>query len=179
MYFDPLSSWIVLLLVNGATVVNEKTGVNEAQEEHERECEARWNNWLNIDIKKLQDQWGLNSPEYSLEKIKSYIQRTEKQYPFNCGRGNIFLDRDSQKYVIALLEKCATIYDAKLDVESQEKAKWYKDTVSEARKLESQYAEIHTERERDREKRENKKFLYLLIGGVILTIIYELIKLAV
>lgn len=179
MYFDPLSSWIVLLLVNGATVVNEKTGVNEEQEKYERECEARWNNWLNIDIKKLQDQWGLSSPEYSLEKIKSYIQQIGKQYPFSSGRGNVFLNRDSQKYVIALLEKCATIYDAKPDTESQEKAKWYKDAVIEARKLESQYAGIRTEREQEREKRENKKFLYLLIGGVILTIIYELIKLAV
>ena len=171
MFFDPLSAWLVVLLTEGAIVANEKFGINASQAEYERECVLEKNKWLNSDIRRIKENNGFSSPEYIYERIKSAVDVTMKAYPFNCGRGNIVLDLDNQKYIIAILEKCAEVYEIK----SPQKAKWFKNAATEARGLEKKYEEMRIKENKEREKQENKRFIWLLIGAVIVTILAKLI----
>lgn len=171
MFFDPLSTWLVVLIADGAIVANEESGINSSQAEYERECINKLNLQLNDGIRRIKTNDGSSAPEYIYERIKLAIDGTMKEYPFSCGRGQVVLDLDNQKYIIAILEKCAVAYSTK----SPQKAAWYKNAADEARGLEKKYEEMRRREKEEKEKQENKRFIFLLVGAVIITILSKLL----
>ena len=110
MYFDPLSSWLVAIIANGANIAGEKLGGNTAQKAYDQERIERGNQWLNIYIRQIKDKHGLRSPEYAFEQIQLHITTTKESLVFKYTNAPIVIDLDNQEYIISVLEACAKVY---------------------------------------------------------------------
>ncbi len=167
MFFDPVSTWLVTVLVNGATAAKEKWG-DVGLTEYEKECVAQRNQFLNDFIRREKKSFGLACPDDTLGDIKRYIDRNfTNSYLFEPGRGQIVIKLDNQDYIIELLDACAKLYGKYSTEEAQKKEEWYRNAAIEARKRKEQYITARKEA-RIREAREAKQ--NAIVGAVFLVV---------
>ena len=72
MYFDPLSTCLVTLITDGTIVAGEKFGGSSAQSQYDQERIKQGNQWLNGDIRKVKEKYGLVLPETAHEQIQCH-----------------------------------------------------------------------------------------------------------
>lgn len=175
MYFDPLSTWLVVLIADGINIAGEKFGDNSAQAEYDRERIKQGNEWLNGDIRRVKNKYGLDLPEMAYEQVQRHIRATKNSLAFKYTNGQIVIDLDNQEYIIALLEECAKRFSQYDSVEKyRQKTEWYKNAAIEARRRKELYAkELEKTRIREakaREKQQTMSNIYLVVGLIILVV---------
>lgn len=175
MYFDPLSTWLVTLIADGIIVTNEKFGDSSAQSQYDQERIKQGNQWLNSDIRRVKEKYGLFSPEMAYNQIQLHIKTTKNTLAFKYANGQIMIDLDNQEYIILVLEACAKRYNNDSPVEEhRKKAEWYKKAAIEARKRKEQYTknieETYIEKRNVKEKQQSISNIYMIIGLIILII---------
>ena len=173
MYFDPLSTWLVVLIADGVNIANEKLGGNSAQAEYDRERIKQGNEWLNGDIRRVKNKYGLVLPEMAYDQIQLHIRTTRNSFVFKHTNAPIVIDLDNQEYIISVLEACAKRYSEQSPVEEyRNKAKFFKNAAVEARKRKEQYAkeleETRIKEAQEREKQQNISNVLLVLGLVII-----------
>lgn len=128
MFFDPLSTWLVVLLADGIIAANEKFGSSSALGEWERECIMQHNRELNDAIRDVKESTGYSEESY--EKIKCHISFAASRYPSNGSYEHIRIDLDNQKYIISVLEECAKICSQKPEEASRKRAEEYNQALT-------------------------------------------------
>ena len=75
MFFDPLSTWLVALIVDGVAVVSERSRGPSAKEidEKRKEQAEQENKNLNKCIRITKEKYGLESPVMAYEEIQRRI----------------------------------------------------------------------------------------------------------
>lgn len=176
MYFDPLSTWLVVLIADGINIAGEKIGGRAKLSEYDQKCIKQANEWLNGDIRRVKDKYELALPEMAYEQIQLHIKTTKNSIAFKCANGQIILDLDNQEYIIAVLEECAKRFSKYEAVEKyREKAEWYKNAAVEARRKKELYAkELEESRIREAKEREKQKTMgnICLIVGLIVFVVF-------
>ena len=129
MYFDPVSSWLVVLIINGVELAEEKIGGRIAQSRSEREYIKERNKWLNAELRKIDDL----DPEAAFRRIERAIKYT------HLSPEQITIRLANQDYIITILEKCAKKYSEYSYEEAREKAAWYQKAASEAKQKREQH----------------------------------------
>lgn len=173
MYFDPLSAWFVALMAGGVIASGEKFGGRSAQKTYDRERIEQGNRWLNGDIRRVKDKYGLDLPEMAYKQIQLHISVTKDSFAFKYAHGGIVIDLDNQEYIIALLEECAKYYSKYESVQEYcQKAEWYKTAATEARRRKELYAkeleEARLREAKQREKNQTMSNIYLVTGLIII-----------
>lgn len=178
MYFDPLSTWLVVLIANGINLASEKCGGNVAQTVYEHECATKVNEWLNKELRWIKKKHGVRNANWAFDEVHQCITRASKSYPFNCSRGEIIIELDNQDYLIELLEECAKQYTNRrikfyLSEEGKD-AEWYKNAAIEARRLRTKY--LHETRLKEEQQKKNEAigcgFLIVLSFAFIVLLVY-------
>ena len=170
MYFDPLSGWLVALIANGVSLANEITIGDSALAERDRERAKQSNQWLNNVIRKEKNRTGLSMPEYSYDRIQSFINTCRRSSPFKYGKTAIRIDMDNQEYIIDLLEACSQKYSQYSDENRCNKAKWFKNAANEARRRKEQYAKMLEEEAKEKQKQLTESNIYFAIGMVLVVL---------
>jgi hypothetical protein len=168
MFFDPVSSWLVVLIADGIILSSEKFGGNAARDEYERECIKERNHMLNCDIRRIKKKYGLMLSDMAYDEVKRSINFTRKSYPFNCSRGEIIIDLDNQEYIISLLEACAKKYESYSGVDSKKKADWFRKAAVEAKIKKEQYTKVLAQKELEKQRQESAGCVILCIGLILL-----------
>lgn len=165
MYFDPLSTWLVVLIADGIILFNEKTK-SKAAVEYSQKVVKQNNSILNAQIRRIREQYGLNYPEEAYKKIKRQINAIQRSWSFQYAHGQIIIDIDNQDYIIDILEACSKYCNGKGEIyeEYRQRAEWYKNAASEAKKRKSLYVEELEEIHRQKEKERTMSNIYLVIG---------------
>ena len=171
MYFDPLSTWLVVLIADGINIANEKLGGNSAQEEYDRERIKQGNEWLNGDIRRVKNKYGLVLPEMAYDQIQLHIRTTRNSFVFKHTNAPIVIDLDNQEYIIDLLEACSKCYGKYSHDDAKKKSQWYKNAAIEARQKKDQYArdleEKRIKEAKEREKQQTTSDILTVIGLII------------
>lgn len=172
MYFDPLSTWLVVLIADGINIAGEKFGGNSAQAEYDRKRIKQGNEWLNGDIRRVKNKYGVTLPEMAYDQIQLHIRTTRNSLVFKYTNAPIVIDLDNQEYIISVLEACAKRYSEQSPVEEhRNKAKFFKNAAVEARRRKEQYAkeleETRIREAKEREKQQTMSNIYLVIGLAI------------
>ena len=173
MYFDPLSAWLVSLIADGIMIAEEKSNRGAGAEYNQR-CIQDYNRFLNGDIRRIKEKYGLILAEDAYKQIQLHIQSTKRCLQF-CTNVQITIDLDNQEYIISVLEECSKKYDEyykKYSLEEyRQKAEWFKNAAIEARQKKEQYAkkleEKRIKEEQEREKQQATSNILLVIGLVI------------
>lgn len=173
MYFDPLSTWLVVLIADGINLAGEKIGVSSAQSEYDRERIKRGNEWLNADIRRIKKDYGLILPEMAYEQIQLHIKTTKNSLAFKYTDGQIVIDLDNQEYIIEVLEECAKRFSKYEAVEEyRKKSEWYKNATAEARRRKEIYVKeaeaTRIKEKQEREKAQTMSNIYLVVGLLII-----------
>ena len=171
MYFDPVSSWLVALIVDGIVISGEKSKRGTVEEYYQNRIKHE-NEMLNSNIRRVKEKYGVTLAEMAYEKIQSYVRITKDSFPFRCKNGQIIIDIDNQEYIIAVLEECAKQYSKYDTLETyRQKAEWYKNAADEARRQKELYAkeleELRIKEAREREKQESMGKIVVLVGNVV------------
>ena len=178
MFFDPLSTWLVVLIADGINLAGEKLNGGMAAEYDDKTIKI-CNEQLNEYIRKVKKDYGLILAERAYEQIQLYIKIVRKNYSFQYAHGQIVIDLDNQEYIIALFEECAKKYSKYEDVEEyRQKAKEYNDAAIEARQRKEQCSKelemirVKEAKEREKEAKEQEKQrrasnIFLIVGLVI------------
>lgn len=176
MYFDPLSTWLVVLIADGVNIANEKLGGNSLQGQYDLERVKQGNEWLNADIRRVKSQYGLDLPESAFNQIQLHIRTTKNSLVFKYTNHKIVIDLDNQEYIISVLEACAKRYKADSPVEEhRKKAEWFKNAAIDARQRKEQYAkELEETRKREAVEREKQQSIsnVLLVVGLIIFVAF-------
>lgn len=171
MFFDPISSWLVVLIADGVVASWDKGRSGAAASGYEQKHVKQANAALNGDIRRVKNKYGLNLPEMAYEQIKLHINITRNSFSFQHANGQIVLDLDNQEYIIALLEACSKWYGKHPYGEDRKKAEWYKNAAIEARRQKDLYTqELEENRIREAEQREKEQALsniYVVVGLTI------------
>lgn len=109
MYFDPVSGWLVALLVDGAVMLSEQTHGKQGKEFVRNEIENN-NKLLNNDIRRIKDKYGFISSERQLKEVQRRINNANSSLAVEIWGGQIHIDSDNQDYIIELLEACIKQY---------------------------------------------------------------------
>ena len=171
MYFDPLSTWLVVLISDGLIISGERSGGKVALSEYNQKVIKQSNGILNGQIRRIKDKYGLILAEQAYEQIKLQINVTKNSFSFQYAHGQIVIDLDNQDYIIAVLEECAkkyTEYYSKYsDEEYLRKSEWYKSAAIEAQKKKELYRKQLEETKIKEEKERALSNVYLVVGLVI------------
>ena len=171
MYFDPLSTWLVTLVADGIIVAGEKFDGGSSQAQYDQARIKQGNEWLNGDIKRVKEKYGLVLPEAAYEQIQRHIKATKNLLVFKHTDAPIVIDLDNQEYIIELLEACSKLYSNYSYEEAQTKTQWYKNAAIEARKRKEQYAikieQTRIKESEEKEKQQTMSNIYLVIGLVL------------
>ena len=171
MYFDPLSTWLVALIADGIIISGEKFGGNSAQAEYDRKRIKQQNEWLNADIRRTKDKFGLVMPEQTYESIQRRIKVTKDSLVFKYTNAPIIIDLDNQEYLISLLEECSKRYSQYSSEKYLQKAEWFKNAAIGARRRKERYTkeleENRIKEAKEREKQQTMSNIYLVIGLMI------------
>ena len=169
MYFDPLSAWLVSLIADGIMIAGEKSN-RGAGAEYNQKCIRDYNRFLNGDIRRIKEKYGLVLAEAAYKQIQIHIRATKQSLQF-CTNPQIVIDLDNQEYIIDVLEECAKRYGKYTYDEAIKKAEWYKNAAIEARQKKEQYAkeleESRIKEEKEREKQQTTSNILLVIGLVV------------
>lgn len=175
MYFDPLSAWLVALIADGIIITNEKLDGNSAQAEYDRKRIKQQNEWLNADIRRTKDKFGMIMPEQTYESIQRRIKVTKDSFVFKYTNAPIIIDLDNQEYLISLLEECSKRYSQYSNEKYLQKAIWFKNAAVEARLRKERYAK-ELEENRIKEAKEHKKQQtisnILMVIGLIIFVVF-------
>ena len=164
MYFDPLSTWLVVLIADGINIAGEKFGGNSAQAEYDRKRIKQGNEWLNGDIRRVKNKYGVTLPEMAYDQIQLHIRTTRNSLAFKYTNAPIVIDLDNQEYIIEVLEECAKRYSKYTYDEAVKKAEWYKNAAIEARRRKEQYAkQLEEACMREAKEREKQQTLILVL----------------
>ena len=98
MYFDPLSTWLVVLIADGINIAGEKFGGNSAQAEYDRKRIKQGNEWLNGDIRRVKNKYGVTLPEMAYDQIQLHIRTTRNSLVFKYTNAPVVIDLDNQEY---------------------------------------------------------------------------------
>lgn len=181
MYFDPVSSWLVILLANAPEILSEKLGGDQSAEYY-RENLALYTKMLNAEIRAIKDKTGIDQyPDMTLERIQRSIRSTQNVCSaIKYGYGKLIIDPDNQEYIVNLIAKCAEQYrelerkyvDNPVRAgEYRKKAESYENTVLKARDYWKKQA-LQMEEERILQEKTGKSILCLLGVFIILIIIF-------
>lgn len=173
MYFDPLSAWLVTLIVNGILIADENSGGRKISEYKQDEIK-RINNHLNADIRSIKEKYGLRLSELAYKQIELHIKIIKNSYSFKSTGGQIIIDLDNQEYIINILEECAKNFSQYESKEYREKAEWYKNAAIEARQRKELYAKkLEVNRMMEAKQKEINQTLSnvcLIVGAIIFTV---------
>lgn len=174
MYFDPLSSWLVVLIADGISIAEEKLGGGTISEFHQNNIKQR-NNMLNGDIRRIKEKYGLTLAEMAYEQIQLQIKITKDSLSFRQANGQIVLDLDNQEYIISVLEECAKRYSKYKNVEEyRKKAEWFNNAAIEARRKKEQFSrelkDTQIRKEKEKIKQQSMSNIFLVLGLIILFI---------
>ena len=173
MYFDPLSAWLVSLIADGIIIAGEKSNRGAGAEYNQR-CIQDYNRFLNGDIRRIKEKYGLILAEDAYKQIQLHITSTKRCLQF-CTNVQITIDLDNQEYIISVLEECAKKYDQYYkkysNDDDRQKAEWFKNTAVEARQRKERYAreleETRIREAKEREKQQNTSNILMVVGLVI------------
>lgn len=171
MFFDPVSTWLVVLIADGILVSDERIKSKDVKELDQKHVKQS-NIFLNAQIRKIKEKYGLTLAEEAFNQIKLQINTTKNSFSFQYAHGQIVIDSDNQEYIIQVLEACSERYIKYDSVEEyRQKAEWYKTAAVEARKKKEQYVkELEVTRAEDEKRKEKERALsvmYLVVGLVI------------
>ena len=171
MFFDPISTWLVVLIADGMLIADEKCK-SKSVAEIDRNRVKRCNEMLNGDIRRIKNKYGLILAEEAYNQIKLHINVTKNSFSFQYAHGQIVIDIDNQEYIIQVLEACAERYSKYDNVEEyHKKAEWYKNAAIEARRKKEEYEqELEVTRVAEENRKEKERAMsnvYLVIGLAI------------
>lgn len=139
MFFDPLTSWLVVLIADSISASSNHVS-NAQMAEHYRNSAKRTNSIMNGSILALRNK-GYVSAEYALRDIKVYVEWAQKSYEISHGYAKLEISRESFEFIIKLCEECkakfsndyetySRIYDERLARgDSEESLKKLRETV--------------------------------------------------
>lgn len=176
MYFDPISAWLVTLLVDGAEIICEKTKAGSV-DDYYKECLQRTNDNLNGSIRMVKRKYSLDLPDMALKQVQQWVNVANKSYEIQHGYGHIVIYPDNQEYIIELLEACVKKYSEYKTKfpnsadEYQEKIKKYNQVIGEVRKQkEKQLIEIEENKIREEKSKENEKLVTVILVLIVVFI---------
>ena len=191
MYFDPLTAWLVSLIADGIMIAGEKSNRGAGAEFNQRYIQD-CNKFLNGNIRRIKEKYGLILAEAAYKQIQIYIRGVKQSLQF-CTNAKIVIDLDNQEYIINVLEECAKKYSQSLNNEALkqynkysydeviEKAQWFNNAAIEARRKKEQYTK-ELEEKRIKEKKELEKqqntSIILLVIGIVLFVVFFIIFLS-
>lgn len=169
MHFDPLSTWLVVLISDGLIVSSEKSKSKVTMSEYNQKVIKQSNGILNGQIRRIKEKYGVHFPETAYEQIKQQIEVTKHSYSFQYAHGYVVIDLDNQEYIIELLDACSKYYsdNSESSEEYLQKAEWYTEAAIEARKKKEIYAKELEETRIRKEKERAMSNVYLVIGLTI------------
>lgn len=164
MFFDPVSSWLVVLIADGIAVSG---GSGGKLDEYKRKLLRMTNESLNKEIRELKRLYGTRNPEETLEKISKRTTSARDWIVLNKCGGTLIVSLDNRDYIISLLEECERRYRCKIGIESKQKADWYKRKVEEAKKSKIVEKKRLIEEEKNRQRDNTVTFIVGAIGVLI------------
>lgn len=177
MYFDPLSAWLVSLIADGIIIAGEKSNRGAGEDFNQRYIKD-YNKFLNGDIRRIKEKYGLILAEHAYKQIQLHIKATKKCLEF-CTNVQITIDLDNQEYIISVLEECFKKYDCYYKEYSSEdyrqKAEWFRNSAIEARQRKDQYAkELEESRVKEAKEQEKQKTIsnILMVVGLIIFVVF-------
>lgn len=103
MYFDPLSSWLTVIIANG--MVESSNYVSNSQMIQIRnDSVKRINGIVNGSILNIR-KGGYISPEQALKDIKNHVEWAQNSYEMRHGYGKLEISRESYEFIVKLCEE--------------------------------------------------------------------------
>lgn len=104
MFFDPLTSWLVVLIADSISASSNHVS-NAQMAEYYKKSAKRVNNIMNGSILALRDK-GYVSAEHALRDIKIHVEWAQKSYEISHGYAKLEISRESFEFIIKLCEEC-------------------------------------------------------------------------
>ncbi len=193
MYFDPVSTWLVVLIADGIAVLSEKSGDGTSYDKWHREEVERENKILNEILRREKvgyeeiahlyygKQYGAygTGPEAVYQfKVKSMIDRLVKSVTFEKTPWEIVIEPDNQDFIIRLLEDCEKTCLLHEDEKVRERAIRYGEAAKEALKKKEEYLSelekkrIQEEIEKKRDEEASGCLFVMRFWGILLLVIF-------
>lgn len=131
-FFDPLTSWITVLIADGIMVADEKCK-GPSKSELDRKHVKQSNDMLNADIRRIKEKYGLVLADMAYDQIQLHIKITREGTLFQLANGQIELTPENQDYIIEVLEKCVSKYSKYSYKEAKTKYQYYKSALITAK----------------------------------------------
>lgn len=114
MFFDPLTTWLVVLIGDGIVISNSHAS-NSRMTQHYKERGKLINDSMNASILKIRDDGYFNA-EYALEKIKHHVEYAQNSYAIKHGYAKFEISRESYEFILKLCEECRTNFTEKYEL---------------------------------------------------------------
>lgn len=108
MFFDPLTTWLVVLLGDGLVISSNHVS-DSKMAKHYREMAKMHNGMINGTILRLCNK-GYSSAEYALQEIKRSVEFAQKQTEFREGYAKLEISPESYEFIVKLCEECKENY---------------------------------------------------------------------
>lgn len=140
MYFDPLTTWLVVLLADGIILGNEQGSDYKTRLYYEKKAEET-NVLLNGDLRRLLGTYS-HLADFQVREIRHFLECYRKRFEYRYGA--MKLDHDVQERILTLFEKYVN--------EHQEIIKKHEETYN--KKIATGQSVSYTERRINEEKTE-------------------------